>query len=416
MPFPFHFDPKDIDPVLHVDRDPQVAWLRSNLDAYLRGADKSKGRAIAIKGERGIGKSILARKVLDELRELHTATTLFIHIDCRNHRTQRKVYQDIANQAVMQLGPRPGVSAELHATARLLRAISAMDTVKQSAVYERLIVFKQAAKLALSRKLLSILGIGYEINLERSVKHLDSLEGNLHFDDLALRDMTIAFFEDLRANAQIDTIVLLDNLDELDHEAVAEEPRRESLEAEIDALLGLAKAPVGLVLTVRTYFASKLNRWIDANDTLERLSAADHAAIIAARAVRESPVTRAALETAACIPRISARAPTPLALIKWFHYLAENEFHDDLDIDKNLRGLLRAQYASMSVATIEAIVAAFTDPDVPIKETALLEACGGNQMIFKLALRYQIVLPIDFWYPTEFTLCPELQFMTRKPG
>jgi hypothetical protein len=413
MPFPLYFDPADTDPVLHVDREPQVAWLRNNLDAYLGGPDKSKGRALAILGERGVGKSILARKVLDELRELHTATTLFIQVDCRNHRNQRKVYQDIAAQAVKRLGERTDVDEAMLATARLLHALSTMDTVKQSVLYERLIVFKQAAKLGGGRKLLSLLGLNYEINIERSVKHAESVEGSIHFDDLALRDMTVAFFEDLRTHQNLDSILLLDNLDELDHEALVEESRRESLQSEIDELLGLTKAPIGLVLTIRTYFAIKLTRWIDANRTLNRLAAADHTAIIALRAARESPQIRAQIERAASAPRVSERAPTPFALLRWFRYLLENERHDQADIEASLRGILVDQYASMRPETIERIVAAFDDPDQAIGEDAVLAACGNNRILFKQVLRYQIVLPVDFWYPIEFTLCPELHFLWK---
>ena len=96
-----------------------------------------------------------------------------------------------------------------------------------------------------------------------------------------------------------------------------------------------------------------------------------------------------------------------------FNYLAQNELHQSADIEANLRGLARDQFATVSLAVLERVVAAFKDPSAPIPEDDLLLACGNNRTIFKQLLRYQIVLPVDFWHPTEFTLSPDLLFMSR---
>lgn len=413
MPFLTYLDPASTDPVDHVDREEDVAWLRQSLYGFLRAPDKSRGRAVAVLGERGLGKSSLVHKVVDQLREQHAATTLFLIVDCRNHRNQRKVYHAIAVEAIEQLGYRADVDQSMLATARLLGAIASMDTVKQSALYERITMFKQASKLGGNRSLLQFLGINYDINVERSVKNLDNLEGAIHFEGTRLRDAVIAFFEDLRAQG-FDAVVVLDNLDELDHEAIAEEKDREALLAEIDSLLGLASAPIGLVLTVRTYFASSLTRAIAANRVLHRMADVEHVELIKQRLAREPVEIRKLFDDGdcgECIERLASRAPTPLALLKWFNYLAQNELHASAEIEQNLRGLARDQFATVKLEVLERVVAAFEDPDAPVSADTLLAACGNNRSLFKLLLRYQIVLPVDFWHPTEFTLSPDLHFM-----
>lgn len=414
MPFLTYLDPASTDPVDHVDREPKLAWLREKLLSYLRAPDKTRGRAVAILGERGIGKSILARKALSELRELHTATTLFLEIDCRRIRSQRKVYHAIASAAVEQLGQRADVDKALLDTARVLETIASMDTVERKLVHERITSYKAAAKLDGGRKLLKHLGIGYGINIERSVKSTEGLEGSIHFEGTRLRDAVTAFFEDLREARGFDVIVLLDNLDELDHEAIAKREEREALLAEIDALLGLALAPIGLVLTVRTYFASSLTRDIE-NKVLRPLADDEHTTIVRIRLAHEPEDIRASFEgddCDDCIERVATLAPTPLALLRWFSYLAENELHTSPDIATNLRGLARDQYATVRLPVLERVVAAFEDPTDAIPEDTLLEACGGNRVVFAQVLRYQIVLPVDFWHPSEFTLSPDLHFMS----
>lgn len=423
MPFLTFFEPTGIDPRDHVDREADLAWLRGSLDSYLKAPDKSQGRCVAVLGERGIGKSILVRKVIDDLREIHTATTLFLQVDCRHCRTQRKVYQAIAMAAVDQLAGRGGVEdAALVATARLLEAIASMDTVKQTTLYERITAFKAALKLGGKKSLLELLGKSYEINLHRSLTAGETLEGTIHFDGLRLRDAVIAFFHDLRdhqsdPSKRFDVIVVLDNLEELDHEAIAEERHREVLLAEIDALLGLSLAPIGLVLTVRTYFAAGLMRAIHAPRVLDRMSAADHVELLRVRLARESAATRELFgntDSSANIERLATMAPTPLALLRWFNFLSQNEQHADADIVGNLRGLARAHYATVPMRVLESVVAAFGGDDAPIHEDQLLAACANQRPIFKQLLRYQIVLPVDFWNPVEFTLSPELHFL-RPP-
>lgn len=415
MPFLTYLDPASTDPVDHVDREDDVAWLRQSLYGFLRAADKSRGRAVAILGERGLGKSSLVHKVLDELREQLAATTLFLTVNCRNHRNQRKVYHAIAVEAIEQLGYRTNVDPALLATARLLAAIASMDIVKQSSLYERITTFKQASKLAGARSLLTFLGINYDINIERSAKNLDNLEGSIHFEGTRVRDAVIAFFEDLRAQG-FDAVVVLDNLDELDHEAIAEDADRDALLAEFDSLLGLASAPIGLVLTVRTYFASSLTRAIAANRVLHRMSDAQHVELLEQRLTREPAEIRELFaddRCGACIARLGSLAPTPLALLKWFNYLAQNELHASEQIELNLRGLARDQFATVKLDVLERVVATFESPDVAVPAEALLAACGNNRSLFKLLLRYQIVLPVDFWHPTEFTLSPDLHFMWK---
>lgn len=419
MPFLTFFEPTSIDPRDHVDREADLAWLRGSLDSYLKAPDKSQGRCVAVLGERGIGKSILVRKVLDDLREIHAATTLFLQVDCRHCRTQRKVYQAIAMAAVDQLAGRSGVDPALVATARLLEAIASMDTVKQTALYERITAFKAAVKLGGKKSLLELLGKSYEINLERTVKSGESLDATIHFDSLRLRDAVIAFFHDLRdhqadPSKRLDVMVVLDNLEELDHEAIADERHREVLLAEIDALLGLSLAPIGLVLTVRTYFAAGLMRAIHAPRVLDRMSAGDHVDLLRARLVRESAAIRELFgrtDSSACIQQLASMAPTPLALLRWFNFLAQNELHADPDIASNLRGLAKAQYATVPMRALQQVVAAFGSGEYPIHEDVLLAACNNQQPIFKQLLRYQIVLPVDFWNPVDFTLSPELHFL-----
>jgi hypothetical protein len=411
MPFLTYLDLASVDPVDIVDRDRVVKWLQAGLDSFFR--DRSHGRAIAILGERGIGKSIVMRRVIDPLRERHGSDTLFLVVDCRGVGSQRRVYHELARQAVDQL--KPMRKPELFDTARVLETLAKFDEVERRVLSEHLTNFKAALQLAGKRSLLSVLGTTADIGLEYSRQRREALEGKTFFDAARLRDAVIAFFSDLR-ETKIDVVVVLDNLDELRHEALGDDERRRWLHEEIDGLLCLTRAPIGLVITARTYFAGSLNRQIDNTKILDRLSARDLVELVAKRLAREPQEIRAEFAEGAgrgCIERLAELAPTPLALLNWFRYLAENDLYSQ-DLPRALRGLLRERYANIPEQTIDAVVAVFGDqPMSPQPAPPLLRACGDNQAVWQQLLRNQIILPIDFWHPNEFTLAPELHFLCR---
>lgn len=417
MPFLTYFDPASTDPRDLVDREADVRWLKNSLMSFFRGSDKSRGRAVALLGDRGVGKSIVMKKVISDLREVLSATTLFVEVDCRRVRSQRRVYHEIARQILNELGGRADISPAMIDNARVLEAITEMGEAKRSVVVERITAYKSALDLKPSRQLLSLLNITYGIHIEQSSKRQESHEGVVHFDDARVRDLVIAFFEDLRANQGLDAIVVLDNLDELNHESFIDDELRKAHMAEIDALIGLALAPIGFALTVRTYFASSLTREIDGNRVLERLSDDEHVEIVRRRIQREPAEIQAAFgdsESSECIANLAKKAPTSLALLSWFNFLAQNDLHRTQDVQKSLLGLAKAKYAAVNIKVIERIAAAFAAVDGPLSDEQLLAACEGRRLLMTQLLRSQIVLPVDFWHPVEFLLSPELHFMLGR--
>lgn len=418
MPFLTYLDAASIDPVDLVNRKGEVDWLRASLDSFLKAQDKSRGRAVAILGERGIGKSIVMKTVIDGLRELHAATTLMVVVDCRGVGSQRGVYHEIAKQLVDQLGPRDDQPAL--DTARLLETISAQDEVEHRTLAERTTQFKAALSLTGERTLLRLLGLTYDINIERSARSRSTLEGTIKFDGARLRQAMLALFHDLRVHAKLDVIVALDNLDELRHDSLIDANLRPWIASEVDGLLGLVDGPIGFVVTARTYFVGSLSRQIDNTRVLGPLAKNEHVEVINKRLRNESPDTQKAFDEPAsveCIDTLSELAKTPLALLSWFRYLAENELFREDDPRQQLRKLLRDRFANIREQVLDAVVAAFEgDPYEPVAAEALLRACRNKQAIFNQLLRSQIVLPVDFWDPYEFTLAPELHFMCVAPS
>jgi len=413
MPFLNYLNPASVSPEDMVNRETEERWLRRGLESYLKSPDKGHGRAFCIIGEKGVGKSILTRKVIAELSEIYSATTLFLIVDCRRFRDQRGVYGEVARQAVSQLAFRQDVDKSLVANARILETIAGFDDVERRELHEHLAQHQMATNLEGGR-LLAFLGANFGVSLNLSRKSRESLEGKIRFGGHRLREAVVDFFDDVRQHAGIDVILYLDNIDELDHDAIRSEDERLRVRKETDGLLGLAHAPIGLILNMRTYFASILTREVDNPRVLSRMSVEDHMALVERRLARETEDVQSQLGTETVrqgLRRLAELAPTPLALLEWFRYLCERELHERDDFTSELRGMLADYFASLPINVLERVIEAFDGPDAPVARARLLAACNENEAVLNQLLLQQVVLPQDFWHPNEFTLAPELHFM-----
>src|SRR5690606_29416819 len=110
---------------------------------------------------------------------------------------------------------------------------------------------------------------------------------SITIDGPRLREALVRLLADIHTHARLRVVLYLDNIEELDHEAMRDEVTRERVRGEIEALLELSEAPLGLVLNMRTYYASVLDRRISRRRTLGRLSEAEHLEIFERRVARE---------------------------------------------------------------------------------------------------------------------------------
>lgn len=411
-----HFDPHDVDPNLLVNREQELGWLAENVEAYLTMEGPRSGRTFCIIGDKGIGKSILTRRALDRVRAKHSASTLIIEIDCRRWHSAREILAAIADAAVQELisleSAKVSIAPELLEAAQILRTIASMSTVTLRVVHERLQQYKIAAKFGASLELLKALDVGLGISLQRSEKSIEALEGITSLDEVQLLRMFRAFFNDLHDH-DLYTTVYIDNLDELRH-SYRTEADRDKVRSEIGHVLALHLAPIALVLNARTYFETAIPRSIKRRRILGSLTSTQLREIVAGRIAREpEAVRRVLLEPAAqeVIQRLATMASTPMALLVWFGFLVEEDALSVANLRSALDRFVETLYTTVPLRVLREVVRVFPTPTEPIDRAALLEGCGNNEAILAQLQDRQVVLPRDFWNPTEFTLDPEIQFL-----
>ena len=413
-----HLNPAAVDPETLVNRDDDAQWLHDGLLAYLRSDDPGLGGAFCILGEKGIGKSILTRKVLADLQQIHAATTVFVTVDCRPLRSQRDVYREVASKLVDELTIRQDVSEPLRAAARAFDDLTRFDEASLKYVHEHLIQHQVGLDLGGSTSFFKWLEAKLGVVISLTKKVIDTLQGSITIDGPRLREALVRLLADIHTHARLRVVLYLDNIEELDHEAMRDEVTRERVRGEIEALLELSEAPLGLVLNMRTYYASVLDRRISRRRTLGRLSEAEHLEIFERRVARESPVIRARVREqaiAASMQTLAALARTPLAFLSWAEFMLEEGLCDQPDAGAALQRRLGTHYATVS-RQIPKVVALFASIEDTVEIEAVRAACDQHDSVVRQLLDHQVLLPVNYWDPREFLLDPELGFLVGRSG
>lgn len=414
-----HLDASDVEPKQMIGRARDGQWLRDLLARYLDAGDHDASRSACLVGEKGIGKSILARSVFDELRTRFAASTIFVVVDCRSCHSWRGVISEVANAVVGELNSLQSASADvgdaLMATAQLLRALIRLDHVDLQSAHAQTLQFQAATGLRGGREMLQSLKLNFGVSLGLNPVQIRSLMGTVRFDDAGLTDALTALFRDLRSHG-FNAVVLLDNLDELRHE-YRDTVARDHVRAEVDGVLRLRAAPIALVLTMRDYFAGVIQRSISHVRVLQPLTTPELLALLDRRLVYERPEAQAALQAARpLIERLADIAPTPLAFLSWVKFLFEEGLLAVDSLAKGFHAYLETQYATLDPETLKALVDALPDPGATIDHATLLAACAGSDALLETLQDRRVVMPDDFWQPGQFTLDPALYALHPSAG
>ena len=261
-----HFDPADVSPEFMIDREEDLGWLLgtygSYFDAIEQGTLADSARQIAcLTGDKGMGKSILAMRLIHELRKKYSSSTLFVSVDCRRANGARGLVASIASglvneistfETLAEVGGKP-LPAWLGKLAGVLSTVAHADTASTKTLHQQVTTYKAVFKLG-GQHMLRALKAEYDISLEREKKDITTLDTTTRFDVDRLVMLTIRFLQDIRT-AGLRVFLLVDNVDELQHEYWDDDARKSTL-ATVKRVLTLADAPIAMLLCMRTYFKS----------------------------------------------------------------------------------------------------------------------------------------------------------------
>lgn len=412
------FNAFETDPGLFLNREAEREWLLKSIQAWLARASDDGRQSWCVHGPKGSGKTIFARKVLEDVKATstkHLSSTLFVEVDCRRRNSSREVYKHIAFECVRALdelkSAKVKVPDALLDMGRAFRAIASLEgNVETQVARETLVRFSASLGGKTTSALSKALEGTFGLTFEATQKTTHSLKAVLRFDDAWLCLALSAYFRDLRS-AGYRVLLFVDNIDELQHEYDTDAIRRKVRE-QADWVLELAEAPIGMLVCMRGYF-STIARTTHKR-ALAPLGGNHLVGILEKRTTREAAELKKRFEE----PGVNAlkhwladRAPTPLAYLQWFQNLAEREAWDSKARKAAIEEVIRSEYANVPFDLIERVVGLYERVDSEVARDKILEACERNESEFAVLQDRQVVLPNDFWSPTRFTLDPFLQVL-----
>ncbi len=424
-----YYDPSDHSPELLVGREETLTWLTEGFDSYFEAcrSDEQRGRTLGqtlcLLGDKGMGKSIIAQKLLRELYTRLSGSTMMLSIDCRNLRSLRDVITEIALSVQKELASLERSSVKvprgLPEAAGILTELARTEKAELRALHERLLRFKGAMRLGTASQLIQLLDFLFGISLDVSNKELVSLRGEVNFDIPRLTKMLIAFFEEIRESG-LNVFMLLDNVDEIRH-SYRDPETRQLIRDETEWVLGLHKAPIGLLICMRTYYAKGLmTREIRLHKTLSRMKPAQLIEVVRSHMSRETQKVRDAFEQKTCqdlLTKLASMAPTPLALLTWFGWAIENDLLEE-EVSAIAKDWQKGGYTAIEPGVLRQVLDAFVkaarNGRSVLSQKELLEALDGEESRLAQLQDLQTILPLDFWNPVDFTLDLELHWLV--PG
>lgn len=421
---PINWGPTDAHPTLLVDRDDVRADLRDELLAFLEREDPNACGMWTVIGDKGIGKTVLTRAVLEEVRAARSGDTVIAAVDCRTRRSWREVLAQLCWALVSELRElkeikNEAVSTALLTEAQLLEELAKLDKAELQTIHERALSYRAGLKAELPTELLAVLRADLGLELGIDEKRVRTLSGSRTFDEDRLNRAICALCRDVRA-AGLRVVIYIDNVDELDHDYHDEESRAR-VRRDAEGLLRLADSPVALVLNMRTYFSRVLPRQmpvpprvLGALPSSELLKILDKRNRQEARAVQESFGTPAAREAVDELARLS---PTPLAFLTWVHVLHRWGCLALPKLEEGFSRYVESMYATLEKRQILRVMETFETPTSSVGRERMLAACEGSESLLRKLEDRQAVLPEDFWSPERYTLDPLFQaFHLRLVG
>ncbi|MEM9463118.1 MAG: ATP-binding protein [Myxococcota bacterium] len=414
---PLDFMPTDVHPSLMVDRTELREELTADILRYLGRRDPRASGTWAVTGDKGSGKTILTRAVLEDVREKRSGSTVVVTVDCRERQSWRELLSQLGYGLMTELLElrkieRDVVSESLLAEAQLIDELARLDRAELRILHEHAQSFKAHLKLvAATSELLSSLRVDLGFDMGVDVRRVKGLSGMRTFDEDRLSRALCGLCQDIRA-AGLGVVVYLDNIDELRHEYHDVESRRR-IRRDVEGLLRLREAPIALVLNMRTYFSRVLPRQLPTPPLrLGPLPEQDLLGILDKRVRHESPEVQRGFEqpeAREAVERLAKLAPTALAFLTWVHYLYRRDY---LALERLEQGFSRYVYSAYSTVDenqVRRLMDEFDTPTTSIDRERLLAACEGNEEILHKLEDLQVVLPGDFWSPQTYTLDPLFQ-------
>lgn len=390
-----------------------LADLVVRLSSFLEPGAPSEAR-ILVRGQRGIGKSMLSRKAIDEIRATHGPLTVTVDGARTGHGPEaflRQLAKDLGTETLEN-----ATEPALQQSAELLLRFSSTTEVTVKQVRE----WTQSLKVGIDLKHRFLDKIGFEFALQRAAGATRKLEETHRraVDTDLLRDLIQTLVLDCY-QAEQTVVLFLDNLDQVGYAEIGEDVRRVTDLARY--LLGMEGCVV--IANLRSEFVSAdLRKLYSLPVEVEGFTPAQLMELFEQRVQVRGEGTREKLEAAGMVAiaqRLAEWTDNAWGFLTWLAFLDYQRIDFDPGDGDRLRAALK-RYADQSYVGVRMDETEKLARPYAMHESSgfltkeELSAHGIADELLERATRYGVLVPDWLLSPDRYQLSPTLRFLTRQ--
>lgn len=397
---------------LFADRAEDTDDLVSRLDSFLV-PDSPNDAHLLVRGQRGVGKSILVRRALDLVQQRRAV--LVAEVDCAvvgvgPENVLRKLARRLADEAIEN-----ALDERLRSEANLLGRLTDATKVKAREVR----TWSEQLKLSAAAIYKLADTISFEFGMSRAAgKSREVEETSERAVDAPFLQLLIADFLADCARVEQKVILFVDNLDQ-----AAYPEHKEDVERITDVVRFLAGLRGGVVLmTLRTEFVSRdLLKLCPSNVEIPPMDTEGLCEVATVRMRHAGAEQRTKLKSAhfdEIAKELSRWTGNPWGFLAWLHHLDYQRKVDvsAADPETLVTALLpaaRMLYPGVKEADLRQIAKAFSGAPNDLHPADELTSRGVTPELLKQAIAYGALIPDWLLEPHGYYLPPQLHFLAR---
>ena len=389
--------PHSIDAKLFTDREEKYRHIKEVLKGIILAKDEEE-RRLLIHGERGVGKSILLRKVLSHLKQ--EIDFIPVIVDGRNSRDAEELLRDICEKLASQL-------RDEYKDEKAICEISYLDEVSRVDTITKGWARSTAAEIEAK----SGVGIGFlnffKLNLGVGVKEAEAEELTksitTEINSRFLRELLSYVIKTIKK----EVVVAIDNLDQIhDKNQIAEFVRE---------IFKHRQSPI--IATLRSEAITReFRRSFRDPIVIEGLPPEKLMNILAKR-IEDCPEKDILEQRLSPIAdKLKTITDNPLSFLTWIHFLCNNSELNQGNLMDDLKDFVLTFYAydPEKVSSISKFFLNKGNRFLPKEE--ILAQSKIPEDDYEVMVENGILVPDDLYEPRKYRLSPDLTFLKLKEG
>ncbi len=388
--------PQSIDPKLFTNREGEYRHLKDVLKGIIL-AKEEEERRLLIYGERGMGKSILLRKVISHLKQ--EIDFICVIIDGRTSENAEDLLRDICEKLASQL------RAEYRGEEKAISEISYLDEVSRVGTITRSwarstateIENKKGAEIGLLSFFKLSFGVGgKETEVEEEIKTTGT-EINSRF----LRQLLSSVIKTVSSDRAKEVVIAIDGLDQIHSKNQIAEFVREIFKHKESLIIAALRSEAITVEFSRSFRESVVIKDLSEDALMDILDK------------RMENCPEKDLLDKKLIPIADKLKPitgNPLSFLTWIHFLCTNSELSPATLLNDLKEFILHSY-SLDPEKVSRISKFFLTKDNPfLAREEILDQAKISEGDYEVLTENGILVPDDLYNPQKYSLSPDFAF------